>query len=398
MSETSSTDSPAEKPTAFEFPRWTLDVLAIGIPALVFLLLPPLWKSGLWDPYELNIADLGRRMAANQFDAGALNLTGADNSLPHLNDLGRPQLPFTSIALGFKLFGLHEWSGRLPLALWGLIGVVSLYFAIARLVDKRAALYAALALSTMPLYFVQARTMLGDIVTMSGVAMAFAGFSVLVFDRFSIPFLLMGLIGVVVGYESRGALLGVAVPLGGVGIAWAVTFAAGQYRSRGLSDVMGGAALVVALVMVALCVVALQRGDQKNLSIAVGAMIRPPAKYPTFDFVIGHLGHALAPWSAFIPFALGRLFIAPNGDEEGQRKESQFRLAILVTAAVAFSAHAFLAQKTELIAFCGPAIFAAGCGLAIRDFERGAHASLALGVGTAVFLGVFHHDFHEIPD
>ena len=98
---------------------------AIAVPTLLFLVFPPLSKSGLWDPYELNVADLSRRIALNLYHADSLSLTGADNSLPHLNDLGRPQLPFSSIALGFKLFGLQEWAGRLPLALWGVLGVVA---------------------------------------------------------------------------------------------------------------------------------------------------------------------------------------------------------------------------------------------------------------------------------
>ena len=46
---------------------------------------------------------------------------------------------------------------------------------LARLVDRRAGLYGVVALCTMPLYFMQARTMLGDIVTMSALALAFCG-------------------------------------------------------------------------------------------------------------------------------------------------------------------------------------------------------------------------------
>ena len=65
---------------------------------------------------------------------------------------------------------------------------------------------------------------------------------------------------------------------------------------------------------------------------------------------------------------------------------------------VALVAHAFLAQKTELIAFCAPALVAAVCAVALRDYERGAHPSVALAVGTGVILGVFHHDFHELPE
>ena len=64
----------------------------------MFFCLPSLAKNGLWDPYELNVADLSRRIALNLYQATHLALDNADNSLPHLNDLGRPQLPFSSIA------------------------------------------------------------------------------------------------------------------------------------------------------------------------------------------------------------------------------------------------------------------------------------------------------------
>ncbi len=36
--------------------------------------------------------------------------------------------------------------------------------------------------------------------------------------------------------------------------------------------------------------------------------------------------------------------------------------------------------------------------MAIRDFERGASASIAVGLGTLVFAAVLHHDFHELPE
>lgn len=400
--------SGSASPPRSPFPSWITTALAFSIPSVVLLFLPPLWKSGLWDPYELNVADLGRRIAIHLFHVDALVLSGADNSMPHLNDLGRPELPFTSIALGFKLFGLHEWSGRLPLAVWGVLGAFALYLAVSRLVDRRAGLYSVLALSTMPLYFVQARTMLGDIVTMAGVSMAFSGFVVAMFDRredgassvrVRVAFLLMGLVGLVVGYESRGALLGVAVPLGAVGLSWLVAWAGGHRASDLFGDLVGGFAFAFGVVAVVRTTMAIEANDVKNLSLSVGAMIRPPGKYPTFDMTIGHLGHALAPWSAFIPFAIGRLFIAPPSSVGVARsRESQLRVSILVGATVAFAAHAYLASKTELIAFCAPAILAAACGIAIRDFERGAHPSVAVGVGTAVFLAVFRNDFKQMPE
>ena len=385
----------------------SLAVAAI-LPTIFFIILPPLSKSGLWDPYELNVADMARRLALNLFHADGLALTGADNSLPHLNDLGRPELPFTSMALGFKLFGLHEWAGRLPLALWGIAGVVATYAFVARLVDRRAGLFSAIALATMPLFFVQARTMLGDVVTMTSVAVAFGGLLVGTFDKTSegsseisvgrIAWVLLGLGALVTGFYSRGAILGVAVPTLSVGIAWGVTWAAGQRPRDMFGDAIGLLALLAGAAALYAGVNAVAKTGP-TLVVAAGAIMKAPPKYPTYDVVIGQLGHALAPWSAFAPFAFGRLILAPVGRHGlANQRESYARMALVIGTAVAFVAHTYLGAKTEMIPFCAPALVAAACGIALRDLDRGAHPSVAVGVGIAVLLGVLHHDFHEMPE
>lgn len=390
---------------------WPALGVSVAVAAALFFVLPPLSHSGLWDPFELNVADLGRRVALNLHGGTGLALDGADNSLPHLNDLGRPQLPFSAIALGFKFFGLKEWAGRFPLALIGLLGVVSTFGWVSRLVDRRAGAFAALSLCTMPLYFVHARTMLGDITTMASLTMAFGGLAVIVFDRddegsprLSPMFVAMAALGLLGGWFSRGGLLGVAVPTLSVGLAWLVGVGAGGRSLRvGQSfDVRA----VVALLCLGLGIFALYQGvvalgddKSKDLNLWVGAMLRPAGKYPTFDHYVSHIGHALAPWSAFVPFALGRLYIAPQrAPGSAFNRESEARMALLIAAAVCFVMHGFLVARTELIAFSGPALLAAAAGIALRDYERGAHPSLATAVGTAVFLGVFHHDFHSMPE
>lgn len=385
-----------------------LPLLAVLLPALFFFVVPPLARAGLWDPYELNVADLARRVALNLHGAANLALEGADNSLPHLNDLGRPQLPFTSIALGFKLFGLHEWAGRAPLALWGLLGVLATYGFVARLVDRRAGLFSAIALTTMPLYFVEARTMLGDIVTMSAFAMSFGGLAVAVFDRRDdgrsarvgrLLFAIVAAVGLLSGFFTRGAILGIAAPTMAVGVAYGIALTNGHRRFDGLAHAVGALALVVGLLFSWLGITALGSATPADLSPLVGAMIKTPAKYPTFDFEVGHLAASLAPWSAFIPFAFGRLFIAPPTRESvAFVRESETRTALLVGAAVAFFAHGWMAARTDLVAFAAPSILAAGCGIALRDYERGAHPSLAVGVGTSALLGLLHHEFHNLPE
>lgn len=383
-----------------------LVVLAASI--LILFVLPPLTKAGIWDPYELNVADLGRRIAYKLHGASNLALEGADNSLPHLNDLGRPQLPFTSIALGFSFFGLTEWAGRAPLALWGLIGGVVTYGFVARLVDRRAGVFSAIALLTMPLYFVQARTMLGDIVTMASVAMSFGGLAVAAFGvdddgapayRIRIPWLALGLLGLVAGFYSRGALLGVLVPTVAIACAWGVLVGA-ERKLDGLTHAVGIFSGVVALLAFYKVWGAFSADPiPTDMNPWIGATLRAPSKYPTFDFVIGHLSHAIAPWSGFVPFAVGRLFIAPKGrGSVALSRESTARMAIVLGASAALAAHGVLAARVDLVAFSAPALLAAAVGIALRDYERGAHPSIAVGVGTMVLLGLFHHDFHNLPE
>lgn len=389
-------------------PQWHLLAIAAGLPLVFFFLLPPLTRAGLWDPYELNVADFARRIALNLHGATQLALEGADNSLPHLNDLGRPQLPFTSIALGFKAFGLHEWSGRSPLALWGLMGVLATYGWVSRLTDRRAGVFSAVALTTMPLYFVQARTMIGDIVMMSAFAMAFGGLLVAVFDRGNqgeanvgarAAWLLVGIAGLFAGYFTRGGWIGVATPALAVTLAYVLSLANAERRFDGLSHGVGIVGGFIGLYFVYRAVTAFDLGRNADLSPWLGAMIRPPTKYPTFDFTLGHIASGLAPWSGFAPFAFGRLFIAPKtSSHDAFVRESGTRAALLVATGIAFVAHGWLAARTDLVAFAAPSVIAAACGVALRDYERGAHPSLAVGVGTAVLLGVFHHELHNLPE
>ncbi len=389
---------------------WAPLALVVVAGILLLFVLPPLTKAGIWDPYELNVADLARRMALKLHGAKNLALEGADNSLPHLNDLGRPQLPFSLIALGFSFFGLQEWAGRAPLALSGLLGAVVTYGFVARLVDRRAGVFSAIALLTMPLYFVQARTMLGDITTMVALAMAFGGLAVAAFGTKDdgspdygtrLAWLGLAFVGLAAGFFSRGALLGLFVPAAAIAASWGVVVGA-ERRVDGLTHVVGAiSALVAAFALYKFYGAFTVDPAPLDMSPWVGATMHAPAKYPTFDFMVGHMAHALAPWSGFIPFAMGRLLVAPaaNGrPSTAVARESTARMALLLGASASIVAHGVLASRVDLIAFAGPALLAACAGIALRDFERGAHASVAVGVGTMVLLGLFHHDFHSLPD
>ncbi|WP_437314270.1 ArnT family glycosyltransferase [Sorangium sp. So ce385] len=393
---------------------------ALALAALA--LLPLLGKSGIWDPYELDRADLARRIALHVFHAGR-GVEGADlaepaGQLPTLTDLGMGELGFTSMALGFRLLGLHDWAGRLPLALWGLAGALVLYEFLARLVDRKAGLYGVAVLVTMPLYVMQARTMLGDIVTMAALTMAFCGLTGALIEGgrraqrgallASAAWIAVGLLGLAAGYLSRGLLIGVAVPALGAGLTWIVLRTSGAWpaleRPRPtLGDLVGGAALLLGVVAAAkgLLVLASSSADAP-LPRALGvALLKKPPVESTFDLTLRQLGHALFPWSAFLPFAVGRLFRAPaaaQGAAAGLDREAGVRIALVVTSALAYGAFALLAPHAGALPFSGPALLAAIAALAVRDLERGAPASRALAVGCSVLAFVLYRDLVISPD
>jgi hypothetical protein len=392
---------------------WTRP-LALVIAGLV--LFPFLAKSGIWDPYELDAGDLARRIALNVFGAGSLSLPNAANSLPTLTDLKSGELGFTSMAVGFRLFGLHDWSGRLPLAVWGFAGIAVLYEFLRRLVHPRAGLYAAIALVTMPLYFMQARTMLGDVVTMAALAFAFCGLAGAMLDDLGglgvrLGWLLLGVVGLVAGYFARGLLLGVAVPGLSVGLAWLVLrgaeveagapSGAGTDEGLGAGDIFGGIALLTGAVALGLGLRLLFRASP-DAPIARGlgfAILKKMPVEATFDLTIKQIGHALFPWSAFLPFALGRLFRAPVEAAPSARvRETGVRVALLVGAGVAYGAFTLLAPRTGSLPFTGPALLAAVAALAIFDLERGAPASRALSLATLLLGFVLYRDMVLEPE
>jgi 4-amino-4-deoxy-L-arabinose transferase-like glycosyltransferase len=379
--------------------------VAVGLGAIFFF--SPIAKSGIWDPFELTIADLSRRIAINVLGARTLTLEGADNSMPRLGDLGRGELPFDSIAVGFRVFGLHEWSGRLPLGLWGLVGVVSLYWLLSKLIDRKAGLYGAIILTTMPIYFMQARTMLGDIVTMAAISMAFAGLGIATFDRGDSPRVrigacALGAAGLVVGFMTRGLPIGVAIPALGVGLSWAVLVGSAP-RSRELfGDVVGAVSLLIGMVAAAVGASAFSRATATDYSIWVGAQISNQSKFPTFDLIIHYLGHSLLPWSAFIPFAMGRLFrrspVGAATDDAAEVRASAARLIAIVGSAVAFGVYSLMAPKVGYLPYGAPCLLAAIAAMSIHDFELDAPASRAIGAGVMVLAALFYRDYVLFPE
>jgi 4-amino-4-deoxy-L-arabinose transferase-like glycosyltransferase len=379
--------------------------LSLALVLAALALFVPLGRAGLWDPFELRSIELARRIAVGLFGAAGLQLAGAENALPTRGEVDRGELPFTSMALGMRLFGLHVWAARLPLALFGLLGLAATYVVVRRLSDRRAAVASVLVLATMPLYYLHARTLLGDIVTMAGTALATAGLALALFDakrlRGRAAWLVVGGVGLVVGLLSRGVLLGVAVPVLGVALSWAVLALARTAPRDRAADVLGGVllALGVASALLGVRLLAHALDDPARYFVWLGFGINRATSPPTFDAVVGVLGHALFPWSALVPVALARLTSVPDGFTGAAReRECALRLTLVLTAALGLAAFGGVAPVAGVLPFGPVACLAALVGLALRDIDGGAPASRVAGMTAAALVVLLLADFVNLPD
>ncbi|MFO0548037.1 MAG: glycosyltransferase family 39 protein [Polyangiaceae bacterium] len=391
--------------------RRRLPILAALLLALAWLFLP-LSASGVWDPIEPEAADLARRIAVHRLGGVALARAGDPRAMPTLTDLGSGELPFTSIALSFRLFGVHEWSGRLPLALWGVAGALALFVMLDRLVSARAAFFGLLALLGAPLYFLHARTMPGDIVAMAAFSMAMSGGALALVERRALPLAMsLGLagLGLGAGFLSRGLLLGVASPLAALGLA--AVFGVHDKRARvaGVLSLALSAALTGLFLRAALPL----RGQPTVLRVVGFVLVDSHPSDSTFDLYVRHLGHALFPWSAVLPLALGRLMMSPPAADPAaparpaadstaadstaaDRRNSTARLTLLSAAIVSFAAATLVAPWGGLVPFAGVAALAGAFGVLAHDLSSAPPSRLAALV-SAVLLLVLYFDFSREP-
>ncbi len=141
-----------------------LFLLGLGLP--IFLL--GLGSPALYDPHESLYAEIARDMVVR-----------GDWLTPHLNGtryLDKPPLFYWLIAISYTVFGVSEFSARLPIALAGLGGVLVTWGIGRHLFDARSGALAGLVLTTSVGYFVFSRQLLPDMIFACFTTLSFYGF------------------------------------------------------------------------------------------------------------------------------------------------------------------------------------------------------------------------------
>ncbi len=159
--------------------------VAAGFAALLYI--PYLGAVGLWDPWETHYGEVARQMIQRR-----------DYVIPYWENawfFSKPaftmwmqalgmQIAGADIAQGHGALGLYtEWGFRMPFALASILAIGLLSWAMARVVNARAALATAFVLATMPMYFLLSRQAVTDNPVVSSMICAMACAMVGLFDK-----------------------------------------------------------------------------------------------------------------------------------------------------------------------------------------------------------------------
>lgn len=377
--------------------------LGLAFVAATLWIALPIARGGAWDPYELDAADLARRVSVHAFGATGLARAGDPPNIPTLSDLGMGELPFTSMALVFRAFGVSDVAGRGAMAAWAVLGAMCLFLLVRRAADTKAAFLAVLVLVTMPLYALHGRTMLGDAVTLSAFIAAVTGMLYGVIGRGGerVAGAVVGALGLLAGFLSRGLLFGVAAPCVSVGAS--VLLAGGLLapepkRSRVELGIGVGLLVVGVLAAARFCFVALPLVDtDAPLDREVGMVLWDPSPNDsTFDRLFRQMGHALFPWSALLPWAVGRA-IAPPPSTPAASAGPFLRVALLVAAIVAFACGTLVVPWAAPMPYLGVAPLAGLVALALRDLDREGGRSPVAVLSAALTFALLAVDFSRDP-
>lgn len=336
-----------------------------------------LGRAGVWEG-ELANAEWARQLTSGRPPEGP-----PSDVSPRVGALA-----FWTIGLGLRVFGLGAASGRLGSCVCCLAAVAALYGLLARFFDRRTGVYGALALTTCPLVFEQARSMVGDAVPIASFAIALCGLAVATLSPGESllargAYLALGALGCLAGATSAGVATGVALPLLSIGVAWLLVRLSRATPDDAPRDLRGRLALVAGVVASALAILAIlatKRGAPRAIS---------------FDVALTAIAHAAFPWSALAPFAFAD---AVDGSDASAPRASVGRAVAAVALVLGLVTHTFLVATQGDRPFVAIAAVAAVVAISLRRLDRTDALPLVRASGIAVLAWLLARDFGRIPE
>ncbi len=366
-------------PTSAPASRFTALLAALATAIVAGLVCVRLSAYGIWDPWELAVADAARK----------------------LGESGQSIVPARAliskvIGAAFSAFATREWAGRLPMAFCG-VALLAVTFAWARrLGNTRAGVMSLLVLGTTPLFLLQSRLMIGGTPTFLAGTCVMLGASIACLapadgrEDTRWVWLAFAALSAIASLFLGGAMLTIAPALLAVAITWLLLHAnrhdlPAAQRICGLLCVLAAAVITY---LVARDV--LQHAASSSLWIGGTPLDNAP---PTFERVIEHLFHGFAPWSAILPIALGSLLRI----EDVKSPRSALKLSIVLWASFAYAAQTLFLSSYGAAPFPAPVALAVAAGLWLDEADRSQRAYWPESLITLLLVGLLIRDFAFYP-
>lgn len=373
------------------------------LPKLAFLLGPVLLAArfnwgGLWDPHELRVAELAHRLASQVFGADPASWEPSTAGIVTAQQLGQGELGVTSPALGFALFGVSDWAGRITSLFWGTLALASLWYVLGRFLDRSAQVISLLMLASTPVFAWQSRTLLGDAATIGTFTLTIAALLLIVEWSSETPWkrraihLCLAAVGLAAGVLCRGVLVAVAVPSLAVGMASSLSGIADTRQKRGRGYVLTGLGVLAAVHGVSQLLWA-----RSGYSFWLGATLDDVARAQPFDQAFATFLHQTYPLSAFLPWAITAT-IAPSWLRDLRPQQRLVVIAFVLCVLLTLVTVSLEAQRAVWIPF--PAI-AAMAGLAcclVHQSPRHSRTAVMGPIAAIVLSVLLFADFINLPD
>jgi hypothetical protein len=343
--------------------------------AVLLLTVCGIGSFGIWDPWELVVAEAARNLSAS----------GADASL-------HTPLATWLVAAAFDAFGAHEWSGRLPGVIAAILSGVLTFAILARPFGRRAGIIAVAVMASTPMFLLNARLLMGDSIDVF--AQAWVGLAALRASsessrrrRAPVSFLLLAL-GVVTSALCNGILLGPLPPMLAA-TAW-VLLSEESGRGGRLARWLLPA---LSLVLVAGVVNAVFVDDPSySYWLGGGAVGGNP---PSFDEALELIFHGFAPWSAALtPAAIWVLVPNTNRSPEAQRTA----WVLVLWIAFAFASWTLFASRYGTPPYLASVPLAAVIAVWISELSRERRARWTSAVVVALLMGLLIRDYALYPE
>jgi 4-amino-4-deoxy-L-arabinose transferase-like glycosyltransferase len=279
--------------------------------AILFCLWAVIYVSGIFTPALLDDADTVHADAAREMLVRHDWVTLYANGIRYLE---KAPLMYWGVASSFRIFGIHEWSARLPLIL-GLLALMAAIYSLGRRVyGERAGFYAALVMVTSVGPYLYTRFLIPDVLVGLWLTLGFGFFLKSLEEERPSRLACWGLAATIALDVLTKGLIGLVFPAAIIGLYLILTGNLGHILRMRLVSSLG---VLLAIAAPWHILAALRNPDQGSTRGFLWFYFvnehflrylnkRVPRDYDTVPLVLFWILTVvwLVPWAAFLPQAL----------------------------------------------------------------------------------------------